>query len=72
MRFLIGTKWKQAGKNGNVCEVVNFLTTRNIAGSVVREEYLSAHDFCGQRVTHEDCETTIARGIYRLTGEFPD
>jgi hypothetical protein len=61
MKYPVGTRWLTAGKHQNECTVVDYLTTRNMAG-----EYVSAHDFLGQRLTHTDCSVTIARGVDRL------
>jgi len=62
-RFPVGTRFMSGGKNKHENEVLNFLTTRNLAGNIVRTEYLVFHVFCGQRMTELTCGTTIARGL---------
>jgi hypothetical protein len=49
-------------KTGKVYTVINYLTTTNLNGSVVRTCYVCKHDFCGQDIISEECEATIARG----------
>ena len=62
-KFQIGTKYMTGGKT-RVCTVIDHLTTKNSRGEVVRERYVSTHDFCGQTMTDWGVvETTIARGL---------
>lgn len=63
-RFPIGTQYRTSGKHPDTCTVVDQLTTRNAAGEVVRERYVSTHEFLGQVITdHDVVDTTIARGL---------
>ncbi len=64
-RFPIGTQYvSRHGKITRTCIVIDQLTTRNSAGAIVRECYVTTHEFCGQRIAeHDVCDTTIARGI---------
>jgi len=63
-RFPIGTQYRRPVKHAPLCTVVDQLTTRNAAGVIVRETYVTAHEFCGQSVTETDvCDTTIARNL---------
>ncbi len=64
MRFPIGTQFRPIGKKDRLCTVVDFHTTRNLAGEIVREHYVATHSFMGQTITDlYVCETTIARGL---------
>jgi hypothetical protein len=69
MRFPVGTKFVRIGKKTSAAEtVVDFHVTRNLAGEIVKERYVTTREFCGQEITDNDvCETTIARGVYRAT-----
>jgi len=71
-RFPVGTSYTprvSKGKTSQTCTVVDFHTTRNIAGEIVKCSYVSTHIFCGQIVTEIDVlETTIARGTPFLAG----
>lgn len=64
MKYPIGTKFKTRGKAPRVCTVVDYHTTTNLAGEVVKERYVATHEFMGQIVTDYDvCAVTIARGL---------
>lgn len=64
-RFPIGTKYATRGGAPLQCTVIDHLTTRNSAGAVVSERYVSTHQFCGQTVTDSDVvDATIARGLH--------
>lgn len=70
MRYPVGTKFTQmvgaAPKVKRECVVVDYHTTRNLAGEIVRERYVVAHEFLGQTITESDiCETTIARALWK-------
>ena len=66
-RFQVGTEYLSSGKHPHLCKVLNFITCTNLAGNIVKTYYETEHEFCGQRVTESDvCETTIARGVFRL------
>lgn len=66
-RFPVGTQYMTRGKHPMFCTVVDFLTTKNLAGDVLKTCYVATHQFCGQTVTDYDvCDTTIARGIVEL------
>jgi hypothetical protein len=64
-RFKIGTTYKPIGrKHASVCTVVDIYTTTNLAGEIVRVNYVTSHEFCGQTVFEYDVgDTTIARGL---------
>lgn len=66
-RFPIGLKFSKKSfpkaKSLTDYEILNVYTTRNENNSIVRIEYLVAHDFCGQRVTELMIDTTIARNL---------
>ena len=64
LRFPIGTKFASRGKHPRVCTVVDYLTTTNSLGEVVRVRYVATHEFMGQTISDNDvCETTIAIGF---------
>lgn len=68
MRYQVGTKFTD--RQGRECEVVDFLTTRNMAGEVVKTTYVTAHTLMGQRILDRDvCETTIAKALWNTTGK---
>jgi len=65
MQYPIGTQFiKQGRKHAKVETVVDMLTTKNLAGEVVKVRYVSEHDLMGQPVKDYDvCAVTIARGL---------
>jgi hypothetical protein len=64
MKYPIGTKFKTRGKAPRECVVVDYLTTTNMQGDIVKQRYVAQHTFLGQTVTDYDVvETTIARGL---------
>jgi hypothetical protein len=58
----VGMKFKTRGKAPRLCTVQDILTTTNLAGEVVKTEYLCTHEFLGQVVTSRECKVTIQRG----------
>ena len=65
-RFPIGTEFIKRGKyRRDLCAVEDILTTYNAAGEMVRRTYLCSHEFLGQRIRHEEGETTILRALER-------
>ena len=63
-RFPVGTVYQSGGKHPRRCKVIDFLTTVNLAGDVVKTRYVSTSEFLGSTLTdYEVCETTIARGV---------
>lgn len=68
MRYQVGTKFTD--RKGRECEVVDFLTTTNMAGEVVKTTYVTAHTLMGQKILDRDvCETTIAKALWNATGK---
>ena len=64
MKYPIGTKFKTRSKAPRECVVVDYLTTTNMQGDIVKQRYVAQHTFLGQTVTDYDVvETTIARGL---------
>ncbi len=60
MKYSIGTKFATRGKYSKLHTVVDFYTTYNIMGELVKERYVTSHDMCGQKVYDGDVtETTI-------------
>jgi hypothetical protein len=69
-RYPVGTLFKPLGKNQSVCTVCDFLTTRNLAGEIVAEVYVSTHLFLGQEVkNYSVAAATIARGLISIPAE---
>ncbi len=65
MKYPIGTKFiaRSDRKSRRVQTVIDYHTTRNLAGEIVRERYVATHTLCGQPITNADIlETTIAMG----------
>ena len=66
-RFPIGLQYSKKrfpkAKELTTYTILNIYTTTNEAGNIVRIRYLVAHDFLGQRVTEELCDTSIARAL---------
>jgi hypothetical protein len=64
MKYPQGTKFIRRGdKQRRVCTVIDYHTTRNISGDIVKQRYVAGHEFMGQTIIETDiCETTIARG----------
>lgn len=64
-RFKIGTKFKKVGrKHAQVETVVDIWKTYNSKGELVKVNYVSEHDFLGQKLyDHSVIDTTIARGL---------
>lgn len=71
-KFPVGTRFTPRvakGKTSPACTVVDFHTTRNIAGEIVKCSYVATHIFCGQVITEVGVlEVTIARGEPFLAG----
>jgi hypothetical protein len=63
MKYPIGTQFIPRGRNKSVYTVVDCLTTRNLAGEIIKQVYLCEHDFLGQKVKSEEAAATIARGL---------
>lgn len=64
MKYPVGTKFKTRGKAPRTCTVVDYLTTTNLAGEVVKVRYVATHEFMGQTITDRDVvATTIALGL---------
>jgi hypothetical protein len=64
MKYPQGTKFIRRGdKNKRVLTVIDYHTTRNISGDIVKQRYVAGHEFMGQTIIEIDiCETTISRG----------
>ena len=56
MDIPIGTQYMTRGKVKRLCTVIDKHTTTNLKGEIVRECYVSSHDFCRQKVI--DCEVS--------------
>lgn len=62
MKYPVGTKYVKNNKRKDVCTVVDFHTTTNMAGEVIRMRYVTSHAFMGQTVLDHDVpETEISR-----------
>lgn len=68
-KFPVGTKFlpiQSMARNSVIHEVKDFLITRNLAGELIRKEYVVTHEFCGQTMRELVTETTVARGVENL------
>lgn len=54
MDIPMGTQYMTRGKVKRLCTVIDKHTTTNLKGEIVRERYVSSHDFCGQKVIDSD------------------
>lgn len=65
MKYPIGTQFipRSSERNKSVYKIVDCLTMKNIAGEIIKQVYLCEHDFMGQKIQTQECETTIARGL---------
>ncbi len=63
MKYPVGTTFTPRRKNTYTATVIDYHTTTNLAGEVIKARYVCTHDFCGKTVTDYDVSpTTIARG----------
>lgn len=63
MKYKIGTKFIPRGKGKNLRTVVDFYTTFNIKGELVKERYVTTHDLLGHKVyDYGVVQTTIDMG----------
>jgi hypothetical protein len=65
-RFKVGTTFYSRGKHPRLCTVTDYLVTRNLAGEVVKTQYVATHELMGQAI--EDVgvtETGIAMGLVK-------
>ena len=66
MKYEIGTKYMTRGKHPDECTVIDYYITRNLAGDIVKTNYASIHQFCGQTVVNYDvAAATIAMGLIK-------
>ena len=50
MDIPIGTQYMTRGKAKRLCTVIDKHITTNMKGEIVRERYVSSHEFLGQKV----------------------
>lgn len=62
-KYAVGTKYISRGKAKKECAVMDFLVTRNLAGEIVKEEYLVAHNLLGQGILSHEIELTITMAL---------
>lgn len=61
-RYEIGTIFLTIGKKRkDVKTVVDIFKTYNSKNELISIEYISEYEFCGQKITSRDCETTLRR-----------
>jgi hypothetical protein len=64
MKYQIGYKFqKSTGVRRDVCTIIDYLTTKNIKGDVVSNEYIISYRFLDNVVTETCPVATITRGI---------
>lgn len=71
-RFPVGTQFIPIGRKEKILHTVtDYHVTRNLAGEIVKCNYVSTHEFCGQKITTIDLpEATIARGLIGNLEDF--
>lgn len=63
-RFPIGTKYTTGGKHPRIATITGQHTTIDQDGNVVRERYVSVHEFLNRVIQETDIpDTTVARGL---------
>lgn len=64
MKYPQGTRFIRRGdKHKRILTVIDYYTTRNLSGDIVKQAYVAGHELFGQTIIERDiCETTIARG----------
>jgi hypothetical protein len=64
MKYPQGTKFIRRGdKQKRILTVIDYHTTRNISGDIVKQRYCVAYEVAGQILIDSDItETTISRG----------
>lgn len=62
-KFDVGTRFKTRGKKPRHCTIVDIYRTYNVAGELVRLEYVATHTFAGQSISERVSETTVAMGL---------
>ncbi len=54
MKYPIGTKFFSRNKRKDIYTVIDYLTTTNLKGEVVKVRYIANTDFMGQKLTDYD------------------
>jgi len=64
MKYPQGTKFIRRGdKHKRILTVIDYHTTRNISGDIVKQRYCVGYEIAGHILTDSDItETTISRG----------
>jgi hypothetical protein len=62
-RFPIGTEFMSRGKHPRKCTVIDYRTTTDSRGEVVRISYVASHEFLGIPVVEEVTEMRVAMGL---------
>jgi len=74
-RFAIGTRYRDRRVADRVWTVTDILFTFNSQGECVKIRYVAQHPMSlnstGVVEDGDVCETTIAKGVYALTGQVP-
>lgn len=61
--YPIGTKFTPMSKHPKEHTVVDYHTTTNMAGDVIKFMYIATHDFLGQSIKSEHVHVTLQRGL---------
>ena len=65
-KYKIGQKYIARGIRKDVCTIVDIYKTHNSKGELIKIQYVSEHDFLGQKITNYDVpQATIARGLIK-------
>ncbi|WP_306049215.1 hypothetical protein [Oceaniradius stylonematis] len=62
-QFPVGTAFKTRGKHPRLCTVTDYHVTRNLAGEIVKAEYVATFELIGQKVKGLYPRTTVAMGV---------
>ena len=65
IQIQIGTKFTMRNKRKDQCTVIDILKTYNSKKELVKTMYLCEHDFLGQKVKHQENDTTIQLAVFQ-------
>jgi len=57
-----GVKFMTRDKHPRLCEVIDVYHTYNLAGELIKTEFVAVHELMGQQVKGKYCAVTIQRG----------
>lgn len=66
MTYAIGTKFLRRTKYRRLVTITDIHTTKNLAGDIIKLEYVASHEFMGQNLSDTYLSIAVARGIEEL------